>query len=114
MFHILVQTFCVVVAIALACTCVYKYLLDDDLAEINFQTFNDQEHAIYPSITLCFMGPDIFLKSKLTLGLVKLCGNHYVCLINYKIQSDSSLINWHYKIIYSCIHMNIEDFKDCK
>ena len=65
MFHILVQTFCVVVAIALACTCVYKYLLDDDLAEINFQTFNDQEHAIYPSITLCFMGPDIFLKSKL-------------------------------------------------
>ena len=65
MFHILVQTICVVVAIGLACLCVHKYCLDDDLAEINFQTFNDQEHAIYPSITLCFMGPDIFLKNKL-------------------------------------------------
>ena len=45
MFHILVQTICVVVAIGLACLCVHKYCLDDDLAEINFQTFNDQEHA---------------------------------------------------------------------
>ena len=65
MFHVFVQTLCVVVAIALACLCVHKYFLDDDLAEINFQTFNDKEHAIYPSITLCFMGPDIFLKDEL-------------------------------------------------
>ena len=65
MFHVFVQTMCVVVAIALACLCVHKYFLDDDLAEINFQTFNDKEHAIYPSITLCFMGPDIFLKNEL-------------------------------------------------
>ena len=65
MFHVFVQGLCVLVAIALACVCLHKYLLDDDLAEINFQNFNDKEDAIYPSITLCFMGPNIFIDSKL-------------------------------------------------
>ena len=63
--HIIVQTLCVFVAISLACLCFHKYFLDDDLAEINFQTFNDKEHATYPSITLCFMGPSIFSEKKL-------------------------------------------------
>ena len=63
MFHIFVQTVCALIAIGLACLCFHKYFMDDDLAEINFQTFNDKEHAIYPTITLCFMGPNIFLEN---------------------------------------------------
>jgi hypothetical protein len=63
--QICVQAICILVAIVLTCLCVHKYCLDDDLAEINFQTFNEKEHAVYPSITLCFMGPNIFLPNKL-------------------------------------------------
>ena len=67
LFHLFVQSMCVLVTVVLACLCFYKFLLDDDLAQVNFQTFNDNNHALYPSVTLCFMGPSIFLEDKLTL-----------------------------------------------
>ena len=67
LFHLFVQSMCVLVTAVLACLCFYKFLLDDDLAQVNFQTFNDNNHALYPSVTLCFMGPSLFLEDKLTL-----------------------------------------------
>ena len=58
--------FCTLTTIVLTGICFHKYMLNDDLAQIDFPTYHQKAHAIYPTLTLCFMGPSIFDDSKLT------------------------------------------------
>ena len=57
--------FCTLTTIVLTGICFHKYMLNDDLAQIDFPTYHQKAHAIYPTLTLCFMGPSIFDESKL-------------------------------------------------
>ena len=56
---------CTLVTIVLTGICFHKFMLNDDLAQIDFPTYHQKQHAIYPTLTLCFMGPSIFLKDDL-------------------------------------------------
>ena len=49
-YHII----CICAVLALTCWCLYKYILDEDVSLVGFETFNDNPNNIYPSITLCF------------------------------------------------------------
>ena len=56
---------CTLVTIVLTGICFHKFMLNDDLAQIDFPTYHQKQHAIYPTLTLCFMGPSIFLEDDL-------------------------------------------------
>ena len=101
----LIQVFCVLITIVLSCLCFHKFFLDDDLAQVNFQTFNDKEHAIYPTITLCFMGPYIFLEKKLkTLG-EGISGRSYSNFLQGLTWNDEMQ-----QIDFDNVTLNIEDY----
>ena len=52
-FHFL----CGVATVGFTVYCVSQYLLDEDVARIEFTEFNANEDNIYPTITLCFPSP---------------------------------------------------------
>ena len=49
--------FCFISTISLSTWCVYQYVLDEDLTQINFKRFHDEKVDVYPSVSLCFMNP---------------------------------------------------------
>ena len=57
---------CASIAIILTGICFYKFTLNDDLAQIDFPIYHEKRHAIYPSLTLCFMGPNIYDEERLS------------------------------------------------
>ena len=57
--------FCTFTTIVLTAICFHKFMLNDDLAQIDFPTYHQKPHAIYPALTLCFMGPSIFVDDNL-------------------------------------------------
>lgn len=57
--------FCTFTTIVLTAICFHKFMLNDDLAQIDFPTYHQKPHAIYPALTLCFMGPNIFVDDNL-------------------------------------------------
>ena len=63
--HGFFRFFCTSTTIVLTGICFHKFMKNDDLAQINFPTYHQKEHAIYPTLTLCFMGPNIFVEDKL-------------------------------------------------
>ena len=56
---------CTLTTAVLTGICFHKFTLNDDLAQIDFPTYHQQSHAIYPTLTLCFMGPTIFVDENL-------------------------------------------------
>ena len=52
-----VYVICALATIGLTVKCVYQYMSDEDVSRISFKTFNSNENAIYPAVTLCFTNP---------------------------------------------------------
>ena len=51
------QALCHISAISLVIFCVHKFIQDEDLTEISFKRFLDDEESIYPEISLCLSEP---------------------------------------------------------
>ena len=99
------QALCVLTTIVLSCLCFHKFFLDEDLAQVNFQTFNDNKHAIYPTITLCFMGPYIFVERKFK-GLGEgINGRNYSNFLQGLTWDDEMR-----EIDFDNVTLNIEDY----
>jgi hypothetical protein len=47
-------TFCVAATIGMTIYCLIQYLLDKDVSDVNFRTFDSDKDYVYPTITLCF------------------------------------------------------------
>ena len=50
---------CAIATVGTTSWCFYNYLLNDDVASISFETFQQKEENIYPSISLCLINPFI-------------------------------------------------------
>ena len=50
---------CLIATIAMNVLCVREYLKNDDIAEIDFKTFNSDDDLIYPSVSVCIINPFI-------------------------------------------------------
>ena len=56
-FKYIFHALCGVATVGFTIYCVYQYLLDEDVARIEFAEFNSEINNIYPTITLCFPSP---------------------------------------------------------
>ena len=63
--YLFFRVVCTLVTVVLTGICFHKFTLNDDLAQIDFPTYHQQTRAIYPTLTLCFMKPTIFIDERL-------------------------------------------------
>ena len=45
---------CVITTVGLTIYCIYQYSLNEDVSQISFKHYHEDEDSIYPAITLCF------------------------------------------------------------
>ena len=64
-FHVL----CFLLTTFLIGRCLYQYLQDKDVSQIEYHEFHDKEGSIYPSFSICFQGPILEDKLKEITGL---------------------------------------------
>ena len=62
-FKCIFHALCGFATISLTVYCVHQYILDEDVARIEFKEFNSGDDNIYPAVTMCFPSP--LLKQKL-------------------------------------------------
>ena len=53
----IVGAVCGFATISLTVYCAYQYILDEDVARIEFKQFNSGSDHIYPAVTMCFPSP---------------------------------------------------------
>ena len=63
-FKYIFHALCGFATVGFTVYCVFQYLLDEDVARINFEEFNSEPDNIYPTISLCFPSP--LLEDKLS------------------------------------------------
>ena len=51
------RALCAFATVSLTVYCVYQYMLDEDVARIEFKEFNSGTNDIYPAVTMCFRSP---------------------------------------------------------
>ena len=56
-FKYIFHALCFSATVGFTVYCVYQYLLDEDVARIEFEEFNSDINNIYPTISLCFPSP---------------------------------------------------------
>ena len=101
--QIIHQMICICAVLSLTCWCLYKYNLDEDVSIIGFETFNDDENNIYPSITLCFWNP--FLNKKLKRYGVGINTTTYADFLRGKHWDDRMV-----HIDYDDVTVSLEDY----
>ena len=56
MFH----SVCFVVASAMVARCVYIYVIDEDVTQVDYKEFHTVDGSVYPSFTFCFTNPIMY------------------------------------------------------
>ena len=57
------HAFCCIGAMALIGRCIYLYILDEDITQVEYHKYHDPESYFYPSFSFCFASPFLGYKN---------------------------------------------------
>ena len=63
--HNISKFLCIAATISLTIYCTYEFLLNNDLTEVAFVNFNQNEESVYPQLALCFLEEYSLLEDKI-------------------------------------------------
>ena len=56
---------CLCITLILTGICFYKFIWNEDLAQIDFPEYHELPNSVYPTVTLCFTSPDVNIEERL-------------------------------------------------
>lgn len=97
------QFLCIISAITLGILCILEFVKDEDLTEVSFKRFNEDEESIYPEITICMS--DAYLGNKLNMFGEDITETAYERFLKGQLWDDRML-----DIDYNNVTLDIEDY----
>lgn len=52
-FYLIFHGILIIITIGIMCQCLGEYVLNEDVARVDFKHFNDKEEHRYPTVSLC-------------------------------------------------------------
>ena len=97
------QILCVISTICLGSYVIYQYILDEDLTEVSFKKFHEDDESIYPEISVCLT--DAYLDNRLKQLGAGINGRSYRKFLNGEHWDDRMA-----KIDYDNVTLDIKDY----
>ena len=80
------QILCVITTLGLGSYVIYQYILDEDLTEVSFKKFHEDEESIYPEISICLT--DAYLDDELKKKGEGINSNSYRKFLNGELWDE--------------------------
>ena len=97
------QILCVMTTIGLGSYVIYQYILDEDLTEVSFKKYHEDDESIYPEISICLT--DAYLDDQLKKNGKEINSNSYRKFLNGELWDDRMA-----KIDYYNVTLDIKDY----
>ena len=101
------QIICIIGAVGLLSWCFSEYSKNEDVVEVSFKKYAEDEDSIYPDISLCFDNP--FVEEKLKSYDNRLTKYHYTFFLTGQDDFHGELYNKFFDIVYENVSLHLKD-----